>query len=266
MNKCYVCQGDNHFYGKVAGYRILKCKKCGFGQTNVTDDDVKNFYDASYFFGDKATYSQMQEGELDEVGKAWVDDYIDSSNLNLLEIGPGPSTAIFKYLTSTQKKIHYEVVEISSDASSIISNRGIVAHVGKVYDEKILKTIEDRFDCVIATEVIEHDLNPRAFIQGIYKALRMNGTAYLTTGNFDGLYARIKGLRWYYLDPPAHVVFYTPKSIELLFLEAGFRQVKIDTTGGAGVRKLLNRYPIPGMRWMIGFFQIPTGMTIVAIK
>jgi hypothetical protein len=118
---------------------------------------------------------------------------------------------------------------------------------------------------VVATEVIEHDPDPRGFAQGMFDALRPGGVACPSTGNFDGIMARIKKNEWYYLDPPAHPVYYTPRSIVRLLKDVGFSAVDVECIGYNYIELYL-RYPVPGFLQLVQMIRLPTGMTVVATK
>ena len=170
-----------------------------------------------------------------------------------------------RYLQTYRKTVDYEAVELSVSVSESLRNLGYIVHTGSIYADRVASVVAGKFDCVIATEVIEHDLHPSRFVAGLFNALRVGGAVCLTTGNFDSVMARFKGPGWYYLDPPAHVSFYTPRSIKKLFYDIGFRQVRIDCIGSTYLKFHAN-FPLPGFLWLIDRLQIPTGMTICATK
>lgn len=262
---CKICGGPMSRYASYGKFEVEKCRDCGFGQTNVTEADIRDFYESAYFSGDTARFSQSHEEEIDEGKKWWIDRFVQGQDISCLEIGPGPAAMVPRYLGRTRSRLSYEAVEVSQSASEHLRERGLVVHTGKIYDDDISTAVGRRFDHVVATEVIEHDLDPRRFVSGMLDALKPGGRACLTTGNFDGLVARLKGPKWYYLDPPAHVVFYTPRSVRRLFAECGFRKVAVHCVGMSYIR-LQQRLPIPGLLRLVDALQVPTGMTIYAEK
>ena len=262
---CRACNGRLMDFASRGGFQIYKCEDCGFGQTNVTPEDIRHFYEKDYFDGKVARFSQADTEKADFAKAWWIDRSVRPGDVDCLEVGPGPAGMVAEYLRETRPAVKYEAVEVSEDASGVLRGRGFSVHTGKVYDSAIKSALHQKFDCVIATEVIEHDLDPESFIRGMYDALKQGGRACLTTGNFDGLTARVTGRNWYYLDPPAHVVFYTPRSVEKLFLGAGFSGVSVQCVGLNYVR-LHRKLPVPGLLKLIHALQVPTGMTICAVK
>jgi 2-polyprenyl-6-hydroxyphenyl methylase/3-demethylubiquinone-9 3-methyltransferase len=266
MATCKICgSGSLREYAVVNSFQIWKCRGCGFGQTAITSEDTEQFYDPDYFNGGKARFSQATDDQISPAKKWWIDRYVSASSKDILEIGPGPAAMVGQYLKSTRADVSYEAVEISSFACEAVRGAGFRVHNGTIYASEIEPACRGRFDTVIATEVIEHDPDPRRFAQGMFDALRPGGAACLTTGNFDGLMARIKKEKWYYLDPPAHPVYYTPKSIGRLLKDVGFKDLQVECMGSNYVDLYL-RYRIPGLLQLIQLSRLPTGMTVVATK
>jgi 2-polyprenyl-6-hydroxyphenyl methylase/3-demethylubiquinone-9 3-methyltransferase len=266
MANCKICgTGSLREYAVVNGFQIWKCRICGFGQTAITFEDTRQFYDPQYFSGGKARFSQAMDDEIPPSKRWWIDRYVSGKSKNVLEIGPGPAAMLGRYLATTRADISYEAVELSGFACDAVRRAGFHVYNGTIYTSDVEAVCRGRFDTVIATEVIEHDPDPRRFAQGMFDALKPGGAACLTTGNFDGIMARIKKDKWYYLDPPAHPVYYTPKSITRLLRGVGFSDVNVECIGSNYVELYL-RYPIPGLLQFVQMIRLPTGMTVVATR
>jgi SAM-dependent methyltransferase len=272
---CEICDAQMKFYSSFKGFSIYKCKSCGFGRANVSVDDVKELYEGSYFatyyganssiFGTCKSAELDDNSSIDSSKKWWLDRFVSGNNIRVLEVGPGAAPTVQRYLAGSRQGVAYETVEFSRTACDELERRGIAYHCGLIYQSDIAKTIANRFDYVVGTEVIEHDLHPHDFVRGLAQALRPGGRACLTTGNFDGLTARLMRGRWYYLHPPVHVCFYSPRSVKILFERNGFENVQVDCIG-TRYYSLHERFPVPGFLPLIRALQVPTGMTIVAEK
>jgi SAM-dependent methyltransferase len=262
---CWICGGPTRPYGRRNGFNVDKCARCGFGQTDVTADDIAGFYDAAYFSGDRANFQAEDSTAIDPAKAWWIDRYIPGEGIACLEVGPGPQAMLPQYMQATRRGVSFEFVEASAHAAEAVREKGYPVHHGLLYDEPVREACRGRFDRVIATEVIEHDLEPLAFASAMASALRPGGLACLTTGNFDGFVARRHRIKWYYVDPPAHVCLYTPRSIRRLFKAAGFDRVEVTCIGFRYIDRQLKR-PIPGLLAAAHLLQLPTGMTIVARK
>lgn len=264
--RCRICDSAAlREYGTVNGYAIQKCPECGFGQTNVKADDIKSLYDGAYFAGENAGACQSASDEIKLGYKVWADRFIPGDCAAVLEVGPGPSAMLGRYLVSTRSPMSYAAVEISEFASKAIAAHGFEVHTGTIDDPAVSAICEGRFDAILATEVIEHVLDARKFADAIFRGLKPGGTLCLTTGNFDGLRARLNGLSWYYLNPPAHVCYYSPRSITRLLCDAGFTSIHVDCVG-LNYLAVASKYPLPGLLPMVRLSRISTGMTVTARK
>ena len=243
----------------IHGYQIWQCGACGFGQVEITAEELAAFYDQSYFKGEKAdepirpSHSYWLERQLRA--------FPPGQPLRVLDIGPGLGAGFGEYLRATYPHISYEVVEISDFAADNLRSRGFTVHHGRVADAQILDDCRGRFDLIVGTEVIEHDPEPHAFVGAIAAMLAPGGRCAFTTGNLRGVVARVQGPRWYYLDPPAHVSFFTPAAARTVFAAAGLVNVSIWKNGFNYITLKL-RTRLPGILAIAHLLSLPTGMTI----
>jgi len=263
-NKCKICKSEKvSFFATIKGYDLMKCLECGFIYIpSIGQKDIENFYEKDYFDGKLARFSA---GLLDQVlpqEKTWIINmYLSSpSYRNILEIGPGTTGGMVKYYFN-QPNRYIECVEISKFASDYLNKHGISTFNGLIQNFKPKK----RFDLIIATEVIEHDLNPCGFVNSVYRLLNDNGLFFLSTGNTSSFMAKYSGMKWYYYDPPAHISYFNNKNIKLLLLKNGFSKVEIINVGFKWI-KLLSKYKISTVISLIGKLNLATGMLVFAKK
>jgi SAM-dependent methyltransferase len=81
---------------------------------------------------------------------------------------------------------------------------------------------ELRYDGVVAAEVVEHLLAPWDDLRALWARLAPGGFLYLSTPNAGSLHARVKRAAWREAAKPAHVMFFTAESLELLLRRSGF--------------------------------------------
>ena len=96
---------------------------------------------------------------------------------------------------------------------------------------------QDRFDAITLGHVIEHVHDPRSTLEQIRTLLRPGGMVWLATPNITALGHAGFGPDWYGLDPPRHLVLFSPAGLRRLLESAGFARVE-------------QRRPPPGARWM----------------
>lgn len=103
---------------------------------------------------------------------------------------------------------------------------------GSVYED-----FGEQFDIVVSSEVIEHLYEPRRFIDNIYRSLRPGGAVVLTTpyhGYFKNLALSIfNGWDFHFSvgDEGGHIKFFSPRSLEALLTDAGFRDIEFRYAG-----------------------------------
>ncbi|MGH2557084.1 MAG: class I SAM-dependent methyltransferase [Actinomycetota bacterium] len=88
---------------------------------------------------------------------------------------------------------------------------------------------ERSFDLIYGIHVVEHLRDPALVLRACHQALRPGGILYLMTPDAasDGL--RLFGERWWNLEDPTHVRFFSPRSISIMLSRAGFRRARIRT-------------------------------------
>jgi len=264
---CRICPNPVEFYLRKNGFDIYLCPSCGFGQTDVTLNQIAEFYNQSYFQGHSAHFAQAENIPLPPRYRFWIEKQLaaipQSASMKVLEIGPGLGGPLAAYFEQVRPDIQYTAIEFSEYAAQRLCARGLDVRCGRVVDTQFLDEFSGRFDLVFGTEVIEHDLEPHAFVRAVGQMLKPGGRAAFTTGNIQGLMARYKHADWYYLDPPAHVSFYSPRSARQVFLSEGFSNPRATRYGFRHIEwKLKTR--IPGLLLLTHLANISTGMTISA--
>jgi SAM-dependent methyltransferase len=78
------------------------------------------------------------------------------------------------------------------------------------------------FDAVTLNHVIEHLHDPVKTLSLSRQALKPGGVIYLATPNFAAGGHRLFGADWFPLDPPRHLVLFTPQSLRRALERAGF--------------------------------------------
>jgi hypothetical protein len=78
----------------------------------------------------------------------------------------------------------------------------------------------------------------------------------MSTPNYDSLYRRILGPRWFYHIPTQHLSYFSPSSMEKMLRKLGFAEVRTFTSGRSLFRERYNNHnsTTPGLdtrgRWL----------------
>ena len=98
-----------------------------------------------------------------------------------------------------------------------------------------------RFDLIYCSEVIEHVPTPRRFAATVARLLAPGGCLYLTTPDI-GHWRRPRELaRWDAFDPPAHCIYFRPRSLRLLMERQGLRLIRRAVAVKPGIKMLFRR-------------------------
>ncbi len=73
---------------------------------------------------------------------------------------------------------------------------------------------------------MEHFHDPGAAVRRCLALLRPGGVLWIATPNIDSLGHERFGADWFGLDPPRHLVLFTPRALERLLREVGFGDVR----------------------------------------
>ncbi|CAN5206211.1 hypothetical protein BH10ACI1_BH10ACI1_23810 [soil metagenome] len=100
------------------------------------------------------------------------------------------------------------------------------------FAEKILNT-DNKFDAVVAIEIIEHLENPFRFVRECAKLLKPNGLLFLTTPNVEAVHSRLiflysgrmSSFGEYETVRPAHITPIFKWKLEIILEEANFETI-----------------------------------------
>ncbi len=237
---CNSC-GSNDFnflYSKSSHlnefFEIVKCKSCNLVQVNPQPsfEEVAKYYTNDYFTkrtdrGYDNYYSSEIRKEIERVFQ------LNLSDLNFfkwektlkikktLDIGSaaGYFVAYMKYKNwdSYGIEISDEPVKFSVETLKQI-----------VFKEDFLKwDIEqkNKFQLITLWASIEHLHHPKETLRKIYSHLEPNGRVIISTCRY-GFLARLRGIKWRFLNVPEHLYYYSKKNLVSLCEELGYKVIQ----------------------------------------
>jgi SAM-dependent methyltransferase len=124
------------------------------------------------------------------------------------------------------------------DAQGLDVSAGAVKHVRSLGFEVFEGELQEagfpseHFDVVTAAELLEHLVDPQPLLHEVARILRPGGLFWTTTPHARGLSGRLLGLKWRCVWPPEHLQLFSVRGLTKLLRGAGFRELRISTTGG----------------------------------
>jgi len=197
-------------YGSL--WTSFSCKDCLFVFSNpyVPEEEIVSFYSRL----EDREYSMEAEGRsknfktilrrLKRIRKG-----TENSGNRLLDIGA--ASGIFLHLA---KQEGYEIYGIEP-------SEFLVKEAEKQYNIELFKgTVEDykpkeKFSIITLLDIIEHLVEPDAFMTKVDSLLEENGILVLVTPDINSFAARLAGKRWWHFRV-AHINFFNLHSLRLL--------------------------------------------------
>ena len=120
-------------------------------------------------------------------------------------------------------------VEPSETGAKQAQSLGLTVKQGMIQDAGCENEF---FDVIRLSNVVEHLPDPKATFREIQRILKPDGIVYITVPNTRSLVFQLFRDNWYALDPPRHVISYSPKTLNVLAEATGFQVMRQDFTAG----------------------------------
>lgn len=114
-------------------------------------------------------------------------------------------------------------VEPDEGAADQARSRGLSVRRGVISD--LSPETDGTFDYITLGHVLEHVHDPIAALSAVRSVVAPGGVVWIATPNLRSLNHRVFGRHWRALDPPRHLVLFTPGSLSALLRRAGFTDV-----------------------------------------
>lgn len=220
---CALCTSEESRVCFVKqGRRIIECTGCGLVRVDPmpSPEALAAYYESAYE-GRYALFAHAREirrliaeyrmgrilGGLDEAARTgrWLDVGCSTGDFVEAAVAGGANG---------------EGIDAARGAIAAARERGLTVHQTRVEDFEP----ESPYAVITAFDVLEHLLDPRAFIRRLSGWLAPGGRLVMTLPDVSSIYPRLLMRRhWFYYWPDEHLFYFDPKTITRLLEEEGFQ-------------------------------------------
>ena len=220
------------------GYGIFQCPTCGLQFANGDTSNLELIYNSIYKHSAQIGGYDRYVRYLNEIktkkGKAainylineedtykyiyrYLNNMVNCRDLKILEVGSG-----LGYFTYALSQDGFKILGIDLSEDAVAKS---TYAFGKLYKAVDFNDIDERFDIIILTEVIEHVSNPVQFLKDLKRVLVKGGEILLTTPRKHIYQTRAV---WFTDLPPVHLFWFTSTSLQIIGSLIGLEFFEID--------------------------------------
>jgi 2-polyprenyl-3-methyl-5-hydroxy-6-metoxy-1,4-benzoquinol methylase len=223
---CPICESDERQIGIDVNneIKIYECKSCSLAYVDPFPINSSDIYEKKYFKKSLVSYDKLREYRINRFGLErlkLIKKYITSGSV--LDIGCGVG-----WFLEAAKKDGFKVYgqEISSDLADFTRELLNV----KVFESEISE-INLKFDVITMFDLIEHVSNPLKLVIDCKQLLNPGGIILAFTPNYDSLGIAEMGKDSSLICPPAHLTYFTKKSVTELAKKLDMNLLHYQTKG-----------------------------------
>ena len=214
---CYICQSSNlkDFYKDK---NIVICNDCKFVFYKKVPS-AKNLQDVY------SNYSREEYITIDsakKIKKELISILERSKVSRVLDIACGECYTL-DILRDIDPGLELLATEHESTKDNVIS-KGYTFVEGEFFP-----IVDKKVDLIIFTEAIEHINDVKSFLKHAYDLLNEGGIIYITTPNFSSIERIMMQSSWGMIKPPEHLSYFSPKTLNKVLSEKGFRKLSLKT-------------------------------------
>lgn len=215
-------------------YRLGQCAECGMVYTNPRPDraSIGHFYPEDYSpyqppSRRRTGFLRQLRGRLGLRGEKTLSDRIPlRSGGVLMDYGCGSG-----WFAAQMRDRGWNAIgmDFSSHAAAAArKNFGLTVIHGMLPHPAVAR---ESIDAITLRAVLEHVHDPRLLLGAVRDALRPGGWVYLSVPNLASWGFRAFGRSWFPLDPPRHLLHFSPETLRRVVEGCGFVVEAVSTMG-----------------------------------
>ncbi|HEX5058471.1 MAG TPA: class I SAM-dependent methyltransferase [Kofleriaceae bacterium] len=207
----------DRFEGHPGTFDYVRCGECSLVQLAEIPPDLEALYMGYRVHGRTSSLYHLLRKLT--IGHAYLS--TSGEGRSLLDFGCGSGW----YLQ--------QMAELGWQATGYESNADHAAHVSRVTSLPVLSGLDSlkartgEFDLVTMNFVFEHLADPHEMLDLVSRVLRPGGQLYISVPNIESREARIFKDRWFHLDPPRHLTFFTKAMLSEMFAARGLVDIEV---------------------------------------
>jgi 2-polyprenyl-3-methyl-5-hydroxy-6-metoxy-1,4-benzoquinol methylase len=229
--QCNLCGADDtSLRYQLNGWNIVSCQRCGLIYVNPMPnaETLRTFYTEDFFQGNRrpagyADYLRDKGIHVRHFQAYWplIRQEFPYPG-RVLDIGCALGFFLDMARSQGWEAVGIELSEFAAQWAR--SKLGLDVQTGTLLDAHLPK---DCFDVVTLWATIEHLADPIGTLREAHRVLKPGGVILITTGEVEGILDRLsKGLCYWY-EPPAHLYYFTTRTLRAMLQKAGFRSLRV---------------------------------------
>jgi 2-polyprenyl-3-methyl-5-hydroxy-6-metoxy-1,4-benzoquinol methylase len=221
---CTLCGStESRLRFEKQGRDFLECRGCGLVWIDPlpTPAEVETRYRNAYSQGEYAAFADAWNTRnlISQHRLGVIRDQVQPGRW--LDVGCATGSFVAAAIAAGQVA---EGLDVSREAVEIARESGLIAHHGRVEDFEPTQL----FDTITAFDVLEHAIDPRAFVKRLHGWLGPGGNLVLTLPDVSSIYPMLLMRRhWFFYWPDEHLFYFNPRTIQRLLKEEGFEMKRV---------------------------------------
>jgi 2-polyprenyl-3-methyl-5-hydroxy-6-metoxy-1,4-benzoquinol methylase len=225
MPSCELCGSESRFYCSKEEARYYRCVKCGliFQHPLPLLEEMMAYANDEYTNGLYREYLQARDLKYRMFCERVAILKEHTNGDRLLDVGCSSGYLIDAALDAGFDAYGIEGSEVAIAGASERARRRILQ--GDV--NQIDMTPYPLYHVITAFDIIEHTLNPTAFLKRLNELLSPGGILAITTPDADHFLRALMGRRWPMLQPFQHTFIFSHSSLQLALQQNNYDLIEI---------------------------------------